>query len=149
MKTEDKQSSKLREAAKEMQRKKSFVTGNGFRKRAVATVRLYEGGKGIIVNGKSATDYFQEKSAQKIIEVPLKLVGMVDKFEITVIVKGGGKKAQLAAIRHAISRALDKSNSDFHKSLKKEGFLTRDPREKERKKPGLKRARRAPQWAKR
>jgi len=122
--------------------KNTYWHGVGRRKSAVASVRLYEGKPFLTIN---------DKESEMVSEVvaPFELVGKKDHFAVTVIVNGGGKEGQLEAIRHGISRALEKFNPEFRSTLKKAGFLTRDPREKERKKPGLKRARRAPQWAKR
>jgi small subunit ribosomal protein S9 len=119
-----------------------YWSGTGRRKTAVASVRIYEGNKEITVNKKPI------ELEEKII-APFELVGKKGSFGISVKVSGGGKESQKEAIRHGISRALEKFNPEFRSSLKKAGFLTRDPREKERKKPGLKGARRAPQWAKR
>lgn len=121
---------------------KKYYFGTGRRKTAVATIRLVESPKTIIINGKDA-----ELSEEVL--APLTLVGKKNAFGISVHVNGGGKKSQMDAIRHGIARALEQVDSGFRTTLKKAEFLTRDPREKERKKPGLKRARRAPQWAKR
>jgi len=129
---------------------KQYVFAVGRRKRAVALIRLFEKGKGeIIINNKQAKDYLPDLELQKIITEPLNLVNLDKKIDLSIIVKGGGKKGQAEAIRHGIARALEKSNKDLRKTLKVAGFLTRDSRIKERKKPGLKRARKAPQWAKR
>lgn len=122
----------------------------GRRKTAVARVRLYtRGDKNISVNGKPAQGYFQYASHLAVIEDPLKKMKSTDRFRVSAKVSGGGTHAQAEAIRHGISRALVEFNADFRKRLKRAGFLTRDPRMKERKKFGLKGARRAPQWAKR
>lgn len=121
---------------------KKYWHGTGRRKTAVASIRLYEGKPFLTVNDKEAL-------MENEIIAPFELVGKKDAFAITAKVNGGGKEGQLEAIRHGIARALEKYNPEFRSALKKAGFLTRDPREKERKKPGLKRARRAPQWAKR
>ncbi|OQA04577.1 MAG: 30S ribosomal protein S9 [bacterium ADurb.Bin400] len=122
---------------------KRYWTGTGRRKTAVASVRITEDGTtSVVVNGKD-TDLPSGTLA------PLELVGKKGSFGLSVRTTGGGKMGQLEAIRHGISRALESYNPEFRTTLKKAGFLTRDPREKERKKPGLKRARRAPQWAKR
>lgn len=123
-------------------KKTTYWSGIGRRKTSVASVRIIEGSKEIKINDKIA------ELAENII-APFELVGKKGSFGMTVKVFGGGKISQLSAIRHGIARALEKYNPEFRSSLKKAGFLTRDPREKERKKPGLKRARRAPQWAKR
>ncbi len=119
-----------------------YWSGTGRRKTAVASVRIYENSKEMTVNAKTI-DLAEPTLA------PFELVGKKGSFGITVKVSGGGKESQLDAIRHGIARALEKFNPEFRSSLKKAGFLTRDSREKERKKPGLKGARRAPQWAKR
>lgn len=116
--------------------------GTGRRKTAVASVRIFEGQSDITINQKKS------ELDEKVI-APLELVGKKGSFGISIRVLGGGKISQQDAIRHGISRALEKFNPEFRSTLKKAGFLTRDPREKERKKPGLKGARRAPQWAKR
>jgi len=125
----------------------------GRRKTAVARVRLYTKKEGlkdtIIVNGKSYKEYFPLDSLQKIVESPFIKMKALDKFVATVKVKGGGICAQAEAIRHGISRAMVKFNLDFKKRLRRAGFITRDSRMVERKKYGLKKARRAPQWQKR
>ena len=121
---------------------KKYWWGIGRRKTAVASVRIIEKDTSSMLNGEKAD--FDEK-----VIAPLELVGKKGSFGITVKVKGGGKMSQMEAIRHGIARALERFDPEYRSSLKKAGFLTRDPREKERKKPGLKRARRAPQWAKR
>lgn len=122
--------------------KKKYYYGTGRRKTAVARVRIYPGDGVSLLNGK-------ECKLPNIANEPIKLVGKSNSIDISVIVSGGGKSAQSEAIRHGISRALVLMNADFRPVLKKAGFLTRDPREVERKKPGLKKARRAPQWSKR
>lgn len=122
----------------------------GRRKEAVARVRLFtRGEKAIIVNGKPFGEYFYMKEQQKLAEDSLQKMKSVNRFRVSVHVSGGGLKAQAEAVRHGIARALVKFNPDFRKRLRRAGFLTRDPRAKERKKFGLKSARRAPQWAKR
>lgn len=121
---------------------KKYWTGTGRRKTAVASVRLYEDNTKITINGKKAE--IDERVA-----APLELVGKKGSFGLSIKVSGGGKEGQLDAMRHGIARALEHFDATFRVSLKKAGFLTRDSREKERKKPGLKGARRAPQWAKR
>lgn len=130
--------------------KKKYIYAVGRRKEASAQVRLFKKGDGkITVNGKDIKDYFPSEIMQEIIRAPFKVVGQVDKLEILAKVKGGGICGQAEAIRHGISRVLLEINTNFRKPLRKHGFLTRDSRVKERKKPGLKRARRAPQWVKR
>lgn len=119
-----------------------YYYGTGRRKTAVARVRLYSNNKDIIVNDKPT-------ELPKMVVEPLEAVGKSSSFGISAKVSGGGWAAQLEAIRLGIARALVEYNEDFRSSLKKSGLLSRDPREKERKKPGLKKARRAPQWSKR
>lgn len=122
----------------------------GRRKTAIARVRLQDNGKGeIIVNQLDYKKYFPYFEFQQNVVSPLQSVGLNEKVSISVRVNGGGKKSQSEAVRHGISRALTIFRPEFRKTLKPLAFLTRDPREKERKKPGLKRARRAPQWQKR
>jgi small subunit ribosomal protein S9 len=122
--------------------------GLGRRKQAVATARLYRQGEGIQVNGQPAEQYFNNESLIKVLSQPLELAGQ-QKLHVTLRVEGGGKHGQAEAARLAISRALQAMSLDLRPTLRKAGFLTRDPREKERKKPGLKRARKAPQFSKR
>lgn len=122
----------------------------GKRKTSVAVVRLYEGGNGnISINGKTAEEFTNSRDLVEIITAPLRLTGGLKNYDITIKVDGGGFRGQVDAIKHAISRALTGANSELRASIKKVGYLTRDSRIKERKKPGLKRARRAPQWSKR
>ncbi|MFZ3054567.1 MAG: 30S ribosomal protein S9 [Minisyncoccales bacterium] len=127
-----------------------YFVGTGRRKTAIARVRLYtKGDKTIEVNGMEFTKYFPTKILQLNALASLDKMKSMDRFKITVTVKGGGVNSQAEAMRHGIARALVVFNADYRKRLRKAGFLTRDPRMKERKKPGLKRARRAPQWSKR
>lgn len=127
-----------------------YLYAAGKRKTAIARVRMYPRGKGLItVNNKPLGEYFKLLTSTGIITSPLKLTGLNKEFDITVKVIGGGVSAQAEAIRHGISRALLLYNDTLRTTLKKAGFLTRDARSKERKKPGLKRARRAPQFSKR
>ena len=127
-----------------------YFYGCGKRKTAVARVRLYANGKGTItVNDKPVEEFVKTSTGHTIIKSPLKLTGLVKTFDISVKVDGGGSSAQNDAIRHGISRALLEYNDTLRGTLKKAGLLTRDARVKERKKPGLKRARRAPQFSKR
>lgn len=127
-----------------------YLYAAGRRKTAVARVRIYPKGKGlIVVNGMPMTDYFDMVTSKEIITSPLKLTGHNKEFDISAKVEGGGTSAQAEAIRHGISRALLLFDDTLRSTLKKAGFLTRDARSKERKKPGLKRARRAPQFSKR
>lgn len=125
-----------------------YFEGLGKRKTAVARVRLYAG-KGITVNGKEYTVYFTIRRAQHAVTEPLKLLGLLGDFSVSAKVSGSGPSAQAEAVRHGLARALVKVNADYKKRLRRAGFLTRDPRMVERKKYGLKKARRAPQWQKR
>lgn len=119
-----------------------YFYGTGRRKTATARVRIFAG------NGKATVNDKETILPENVLE-PLKLVGKLNSFDLSIKVSGGGKNGQLEAIRHGLSRALIVLNSEFRPTLKKVGFLTRDQREVERKKPGLKKARRAPQWSKR
>jgi len=121
----------------------------GRRKTAIARVRLFLGANSFLINGKTLEQYFLDSNLQRIVKEAMEKMECLDKFSISVKVKGGGIHAQAEAIRHGISRTLVSFDPDFRKKLKKSGFLTRDPRMRERKKFGLKRARRAPQWSKR
>ena len=122
----------------------------GRRKTAVARVRIFaRGDKSFLVNGKPCQNYFPTLELQQIINSPLEKMNCSDKFGVSAVIRGGGIHAQAEAVRHGISRALVLFNVDFRKRLKKSGYLTRDARMRERKKFGLKRARRAPQWQKR
>ena len=127
-----------------------FIYGKGARKTATAQVRFFLKGKGEIkVNGKKFNEYFPEKKMQDNVLAPLKLTNHEQSVNLDIKVHSSGLLAQSVACRHGISRCLVKLNPEFKPVLKAEGYLTRDPRVKERKKPGLKRARRAPQWSKR
>ena len=133
-----------------MYEKEPFFYGTGRRKNSVARVRLYKGKGKIIVNGREIDDYFGLETLKVIVRQPLVLRENEGKFDIICNVNGGGVAGQAGAIRHGISRALLEFDSEKYKlSLKKAGFLTRDPRMKERKKYGLKKARKAPQFSKR
>lgn len=122
----------------------------GRRKTAVARVRIFtKGEKEFLVNKKPYKEYFPTLDLWQTTLSPLQKMNTSDRFRILTKVKGGGYHAQAQAVRHAIARALVKFNPNFQKRLRKAGYLTRDPRMRERKKPGLKRARRAPQWKKR
>jgi len=123
--------------------------GTGRRKSAVARVYLLPGKGDITINKRDIDDYFGLDTLKLIVRQPLELTGTTGKFDIKVNVFGGGYTGQAGAIRHGISRALLEADGDFRAPLKKAGFLTRDPRMKERKKYGLKGARRAPQFSKR
>lgn len=121
----------------------------GRRKEAVARVRMMPGVGGITVNGKDYAQYFPSVLSQKIIESPLTLVDQRKKVDVSIKVEGGGFRGQAEAVRHGITRCLIAMDPELKKTLRGAGFVTRDPRVKERKKPGLKRARRAPQFSKR
>lgn len=123
--------------------------GTGRRKSSVARVYLVPGNGKITINKRDMDEYFGLDTLKLIIRQPLELTSTISKFDVLVNVKGGGTTGQAGAIRHGISRALIQADSDLRSSLKKAGFLTRDPRMKERKKYGLKAARRAPQFSKR
>ena len=123
--------------------------GTGRRKTSVARVRLVPGQGNITVNKKGLTEYFGRKTLELIIRQPLVLTGVTEQYDVIADVKGGGPSGQAGAIRHGISRALLQADADYRPVLKKAGYLTRDPRMKERKKYGLKAARRAPQFSKR
>ena len=124
-------------------------SATGRRKSSVARVRLVPGEGKVVINGREMNDYFGLETLKLIVNQPLELTETKDKYDILVNVIGGGFSGQAGAIRHGISRALCKVNPELRGELKKAGFLTRDPRMKERKKYGLKAARRAPQFSKR
>ena len=131
-------------------KKKLQYWGTGRRKKAIARVRLIPNGTGaIVINKRHLEDYFGLGTLQYIVKQPLVLTDTADKFDVAVNVYGGGLTGQAGAIRHGIARALNQANPDFRPALKKAGFLTRDPRLKERRKYGLKKARKAPQFSKR
>jgi small subunit ribosomal protein S9 len=127
----------------------AYVWGTGRRKCAVAQVRLYAGEGGITINGKPHTEVFSRLEHRRMIEAPLESTELAGKFRVEVKVVGGGTSGQAGAIRHGIARALVRESEALKPVLRKEGFLTRDPRVKERKKYGLLRARKAPQYTKR
>ena len=130
--------------------KRQYSYGTGRRKSSVARVRVYENGTGsIIINGRDMDEYFGLETLKLIVNQPLVAANLVGKVDVVVTVAGGGVSGQAGAIRHGISRALLGLNAEFRPTLKAAGFLTRDPRMKERKKYGLKAARRAPQFSKR
>ena len=130
--------------------KRPYFYGTGRRKKSVARVRLYQGTGSVKINGRDIDDYFGLDTLKLIVRQPLNLTGTADKFDIECRVAGGGVTGQAGAIRHGIARALLQFNSEeLRPQLKKAGFLTRDPRMKERKKYGLEAARRAPQFSKR
>ena len=128
---------------------KSFYYGTGRRKNSVARVRLFNGTGKITINGRDIDNYFGLETLKLIVRSPLALTGTEGKFDIVVNVVGGGVAGQAGAIRHGITRALMESDAELRPALKKAGFVPRDPRMKERKKYGLKAARRAPQFSKR
>ena len=128
---------------------KPYFYGTGRRKSSVARVRVYNGTGKITINDRDIDDYFGLETLKLIVRQPLNLTETADKFDIVCRVTGGGVTGQAGAIRHGISRALLQAEGEFRAELKKAGFLTRDPRMKERKKYGLKGARRAPQFSKR
>ena len=123
--------------------------GTGRRKKAVARVRLVAGKGAIVVNKRELDEYFGLDTLKAIVRQPLELTDTLGKYDVLVNVQGGGFTGQAGAIRHGIARALTKADESLRPALKKAGFLTRDPRMKERKKYGLKAARRAPQFSKR
>ena len=130
--------------------KRPYMYGTGRRKSSVARVHLIPGGTGVItINGRDIDDYFGLDTLKLIVRQPLMTVGLTDKVDIECTVAGGGVSGQAGAIRHGISRALLLVDESYRSALKAAGFLTRDPRMKERKKYGLKAARRAPQFSKR
>jgi small subunit ribosomal protein S9 len=127
-----------------------YYQGIGRRKCSIAQVRLIPKGTGkVLVNNKEFNLYFPEALLQEKVNAPLKLTDLYGKVDMTIIVNGGGKTGQAEAVRMGIARAIQLYDKETRKTLKVAGFLMRDARVKERKKPGLKRARRAPQWAKR
>ena len=129
--------------------KVAYHYGTGRRKHSVARVRIYEGSGKVTINGRDIDDYFGLETLKLIVRQPFAVTNTNDKFDIVATVQGGGVTGQAGAIRHGLSRALLQFDPELRPTLKKEGFLTRDPRMKERKKYGLKAARRAPQFSKR
>ena len=129
--------------------KVKYYYGTGRRKHSVARVRIYPGSGNVTINDRGIDDYFGLETLKLIVRQPLALTDNLDKFDIVCTVAGGGVTGQAGAIRHGLSRALIEFSADLRPALKKAGFLTRDPRMKERKKYGLKAARRAPQFSKR
>lgn len=127
----------------------AYFYGTGRRKSSVARVRVYNGTGKVTVNNRDIDDYFGLETLKLIVRQPLELTGTADQFDIVCTVTGGGVTGQAGAIRHGIARALLQYKEELRPALKKAGFLTRDPRMKERKKYGLKGARRAPQFSKR
>ena len=130
--------------------KRQYHYGTGRRKSSVARVRVYENGTGsITINGRDIDDYFGLETLKLLVRQPLVTTDTLGKVDLVVTVAGGGVTGQAGAIRHGVARALLKMNEEYRPALKAAGFLTRDPRMKERKKYGLKAARRAPQFSKR
>ena len=133
-----------------MAKKENIVFyGTGRRKNAIARVRIMEGNGKITINGKDINEFFGLETLKVIVRQPLTVTNTVDKYDVTCTVTGGGFTGQAGAIRHGIARALNEANIEYRPALKSNGFLTRDPRMKERKKYGLKKARKAPQFSKR
>ena len=129
--------------------KRPYFYGTGRRKKSVARVRLYNGTGKVTINDRDINEYFGLETLKVLVRQPLALTDTLEKVDIVATVQGGGFTGQAGAIRHGIARALLKVNEEYRSELKKAGFLTRDPRMKERKKYGLKAARRAPQFSKR
>lgn len=133
-----------------MAKKENIVFyGTGRRKNAIARVRLVEGNGKITINGKDIDEFFGLETLKVIVRQPLTVTNTTAKYDVIANVKGGGFTGQAGAIRHGIARTLNEANSEYRPALKSNGFLTRDPRMKERKKYGLKKARKAPQFSKR
>ena len=128
---------------------KIMFCGTGRRKRSIARIRLVDGNGNITINGKSLDEYFGTDILKVIVKQPLTVTNTISKYDVICKVEGGGFTGQAGAIRHGIARALLEANSEYRPVLKSNGFLTRDPRMKERKKYGLKKARKAPQFSKR
>lgn len=140
----------MAEAKKIKVAKTNAFLGTGSRKQAIARIRLIPGGNGVVtINKKHIDEYFKQELLRKIALQPLVLTEMDKKYDISVNVKGGGFTGQAGAVCHGIARSLAKADPTLHTELKKAGFLTRDSRKKERKKYGLKKARKAPQFSKR
>lgn len=137
-------------ATKKAVKKKVQFWGTGRRKKAIARVRVIPGGEGVItINKRPMEEYFSLDTLKYIVKQPLVLTNNLDKYDVMVNVYGGGVTGQAGAIRHGIARALCEADATLRSELKAAGFLTRDPRMKERKKYGLKKARRAPQFSRR
>ncbi len=128
---------------------KVVFLGTGRRKSSIARVRLVEGKGNITVNGKDINEYFGEETLRVIVKQPLTVTNTLSKYDVIAKVQGGGFSGQAGAVRHGIARALNEANAEYRPVLKSNGFLTRDPRMKERKKYGLKKARKAQQFSKR
>ena len=132
-----------------MASKKVVYYGTGRRKSSIARVRLVEGSGKITVNGKSIDEFFGAETLKVIVKQPLTVTNTLEKYDVVASVNGGGFSGQAGAIRLGVARALNEANAEFRPTLKSNGFLTRDSRAKERKKYGLKKARKAPQFSKR
>ena len=128
---------------------KNVFYGTGRRKKSIARVRIIDGTGVITINGKNIDEYFGTEVLKTIVRQPLTATNTVAKYDVIAKVVGGGFTGQAGAIRHGIARALNEANAEFRPTLKSNGYLTRDPRMKERKKYGLKKARKAPQFSKR
>ena len=126
-----------------------YYEGVGRRKTSTARARLTAGEGNVVANDRPGSDYFSRQGDIDAVLAPLKAAGVAGKYDVSLLVKGGGVTGQVGASQLAVARALLKLNADLRKPLRKGAFLTRDPREKERKKPGLKRARKAPTYTKR
>ena len=135
--------------AKKSTKTKEYISALGRRKNAVARVRLFVGNVGVVVNGKPLKEYIRNEDWESLVIAPLMLTGTMDRFRIEATVAGGGLSGQAGALRHGVSRALVEADPGLRPVLKRAGFLTRDPRAVERKKPGLRKARKAPQFSKR
>ena len=141
---------KNKKSEEQVEFKGKYINSIGKRKTATARIRLYKDGKGnIVINEKKINQYFDNSALRAILNQPLKLTGHLRDFDISILTKGGGKKTQSEAIRHGIARVLIEFDKELKPALKAKGWTTRDARKKERKKPGLKKARKAPQWSKR
>lgn len=133
-----------------MAKETRYIPAIGRRKNATAQVRITPDTKrSFVINDRTLENYFGIEEFRKVVQSPLNLVETKDDFNISIVVKGGGMSAQADAIRHGIARALTKYNEDLRGELKSAGYLKRDPRRKERKKPGLRKARKRPAWSKR
>jgi small subunit ribosomal protein S9 len=129
---------------------KKYIAAIGRRKNATAQVRITPDSKRtFVINDRKIDDYFSVEEYRKVVQSPFALVETKDDFHVSIIVRGGGISAQADAIRHGIARALEKYNEELRSPLKSAGYLKRDPRRKERKKPGLRKARKRPAWSKR
>lgn len=149
-KKEEKNTTKTKKASTKSKTTTKYYEAVGRRKTSVARVRLMEDNSGkITINGKDYMEYLSTEELATVANAPLRKIKMLEKFGVTAVVKGGGITGQAEAIRHGLARTLVEYDPELRLRLKKSGYLKRDPREKERKKYGLKKARRAPQWSKR